>query len=326
MLLSRSADERYAPLTYRHLRVIQAVAQHGGIGRAAEILFMSQPAVTRALQQAEDLLGVKLFDRTPNGVMPTIFAEPVLKRAQSIHAVMRDTENELRILKSPELSQLRIGSGIHSTELWVNKAVAAMALADHQFKVTVERYDWSDLLRQIQDGNIDFGLGEISELETSRDWLVEPLAELDLYFICGVHHPLGQKQNITIADIRQYPMVGNQLVRKITEHFGGQIGRLGEIDARSGGMFSAIRMTSLNAIKLVIAESDGLAIMPIDSVCREIQHGQLIALSRANMPWLVGRIGFISSRFRPMSPAMKVFRKAVLDVEAERKVMQNLSA
>lgn len=316
--LSRiSGSERSFP-TFRQILIIEAIARRRSIGQAADSLHMSQPAVTRALQQVEDALGVKLFDRTPYGVVPTIFAEPILKRARSIEIEMRETERELQRLNAPDTDQMKIGSGIHSTEIWVNRAVASMALADHKLKITVDRYDWNDLLDYIRKGEIDYGLGEISEISASEDFQVEPLAQLPLHFVCHPDHPLTRIAQPSPEQIAQFPMVGNKLAQPIAAHFRDHIGRLGYFDPETGGIFSAIAVTTLNAIKLALVESDAIALMPFDSARQDIEAGLLVALERSHMPWLIGHIGFISARSRSLTPLMRAFRKAVIEIELQR--------
>lgn len=312
-----SGSERSLP-TFRQIQIIEAIAQRRSIGQAAEALNLSQPAVTRALQQIEDELGVKLFERTPNGVVPTVFAEPILKRARSIEEKIRETERELQRLTSPDAHQLKIGSGIHSTEIWVNRAVASMALADHNLKITVERYDWNHLLDYILYGEIDYGVGEISEISESDDLHVEPLAQLQLYFVCNANHPLARVPQPTTEQIVQFPMVGNKLAKPIAAQFGNDIGRFGYFDPQSGGIFSKIAVTTLNGIKLALRASDAIALMPIESARQDIKAGTLVALDRSHMPWLTGHIGFIAKKSRRPTILMRAFRKAVLEIEAQR--------
>lgn len=304
--------------TFRQIQIIEAIAQRRSIGQAADALHLSQPAVTRALQQVEYALGVKLFERTPIGVVPTAFAGPILKRARSISDAMRETERELQRLTSPGTSRLRIGSGIHSTEIWTNHAVASMVLADHTLKITVDHYDWNDLIDHIRDGAIDYGLGEISEISTREDLAVEPLAELQLHFVCNPDHPLTRITQPSTEQIAQFPMIGNKLAQPIAAHFQNHIGRLGNYDPETGGIFSMIAVKALNAIKLALAESEAIALMPIDTVRQDVEAGTLVALDRSYMPWLIGRIGFISARTRRATPLMQAFRKAVIAIEAKR--------
>lgn len=69
-------------ISLRHLRVFLAVAESGGATRAAESLYRAQSAVTRSIQELEAALGVQLFERKANGMLPTVFGQALLFRAQ----------------------------------------------------------------------------------------------------------------------------------------------------------------------------------------------------------------------------------------------------
>ena len=69
-------------ISLRHLRVFLAVAESGGATRAAELLYRAQSAVTRSIQELETALGVQLFERKASGMLPTVFGQTLLFRAQ----------------------------------------------------------------------------------------------------------------------------------------------------------------------------------------------------------------------------------------------------
>jgi hypothetical protein len=75
----------------------------------------------------------------------------------------------------------------------------------------------------------------------------------------------------------------------------------------------------MNAIKRILLESDAVAVMPSASVHSGMDADKIVALSRFHMPWLVGRIGFITAKARKLSALGQEFRKAVLKIEAERR-------
>lgn len=319
-------DDRPVP-TYRQIQIIEAIARHRAIGQAAAALHLSQPAVTRTLQTVEDMLGVRLFDRTPNGVVPTVFVEPILRRAPSLELKMRETDRELENLRKPQNRQLQIGAGIHSIEIWGNRALASLVLSDPDLQISIHQYDWNDIISKLIDGSIDYGIGEISALQSREDVVVEPLANMELYFVCGAHHPLVSINNPDIDDVIQFPMVGNKMTAYIARNFKRKPGRLGAIDHETGGISSAIRVSSASAIKHILIGSDAIAIMPLETVRNEIEAGSLVALGRRAMPWLTGRIGFIAARSRKVTPLIRTFRDAVLTIEKQRQKgqMANLS-
>lgn len=313
-----SGSERAFP-TFRQIQIIEAIARHRSIGQAAEFLHVSQPVVTRVLKQVEEILGVQLFDRTPYGVMPTIYVEPILKRAQSIQAAMRETERELSKLRAHENDRVRIGAGIHTIEIWGNRALASLVLQNPDLKISLEHYDWNDLIGHLVAGQIDYAVSEISELTDRSDITIEHLTDLDLHFVCNISHPLASGAVPDIGEISRYPMVGNKMVCRLAERFRHHIGRLGEYDYETGGIHAAIRVPTLNAIKHVLMASDAIALMPQESVRAELAARTLVALPRDAMPWLICQIGFIAAATRRMTSPMTAFRKAVLAAEQHRR-------
>src|SRR3954452_21843951 len=97
-------------LKLQHLRVAMAVAQHGSMGRAARQLAVSQPVVSKTIADLEHLLGVRLLDRSPQGVEPTLYCRALLKRSTGIFDDVRTSIEEIRFLADPVAGDLRIGS------------------------------------------------------------------------------------------------------------------------------------------------------------------------------------------------------------------------
>ena len=97
-------------LKLQHLHVALAVAQRGSMGKAAKQLAVSQPVVSKTIADLEHLLGVRLFDRSPQGVEPTLYCRALLKRSVAIFDDVRTSIEEIRFLADPIAGELRIGS------------------------------------------------------------------------------------------------------------------------------------------------------------------------------------------------------------------------
>lgn len=78
------ADKLKRRLELRDMDTLMAVARAGGMRKAAEALHMSQPAVSKAIAQLEDALGVPLFDRSARGVTPTPYGQARLRRGVAV--------------------------------------------------------------------------------------------------------------------------------------------------------------------------------------------------------------------------------------------------
>jgi DNA-binding transcriptional LysR family regulator len=99
-------------LKLRHLNVLLSVAQWGNMAKAAEHLAISQPAVSKAIANLENTLGVRLLDRRPQGVELTHYGRAFLKRSIAIFNDLTTSVTELESLADPTAGELRIGTTV----------------------------------------------------------------------------------------------------------------------------------------------------------------------------------------------------------------------
>ena len=96
-------------LTLKQLRYVQALAQTGHFGRAADLCAISQPALSLQIKEVEDHLGVPLFERDTRQVRLTSFGATFVDRARDILRSVQDLEDFARNEKGTFLSRLRMG-------------------------------------------------------------------------------------------------------------------------------------------------------------------------------------------------------------------------
>src|SRR5262252_5418711 len=88
-------------LKLRNLQVLLTVARCGGMGKAARELSVSQPAVSKAISDMEDALGVRLLDRSARGVEPTIYARALLDRGPVVFDELKQAVRHIEFLANP---------------------------------------------------------------------------------------------------------------------------------------------------------------------------------------------------------------------------------
>jgi DNA-binding transcriptional LysR family regulator len=93
----------------QHFSVVAAVAQTGSMGKAAKQLAISQPVVSKVIAELEQLLGVRLFDRSARGVEPTFYGRALLKRSVALFDDIKTSVEEIRFLADPTAGELRVG-------------------------------------------------------------------------------------------------------------------------------------------------------------------------------------------------------------------------
>jgi DNA-binding transcriptional LysR family regulator len=95
----------------RDLHILFAVVQHGSMAKAGAYLAMSQSAVSQAIAAIEHTLGVRLLDRGPRGVEPTIYCSTLLRRGQAAFDELRSGIKEIESLADPGSGEVRIAAG-----------------------------------------------------------------------------------------------------------------------------------------------------------------------------------------------------------------------
>src|SRR6185437_3241702 len=103
-------DERGRRLKLRDLQILLTVAEYGTMGRAAEMLAVSQPVVSQAISDLERAVGVRLLDRSPRGVTPTAHGRALIKRGVAIFDEMQQGLKDLEKLSDPGAGEVSIGA------------------------------------------------------------------------------------------------------------------------------------------------------------------------------------------------------------------------
>lgn len=192
----------------RELKYFLAVAQKQNISRAAESLYMTQPSLSRQMQNLEKELGKQLFVRGSKKIELTEAGYLLRKRAEEMLALYEKTQAELA---APDegAGEIRIGGG----ESFAVSLVARLAaqLRKEMPRVLFRFYsaDTQDVTERMEKGLIDFGI-LVEPAELSRYEYVR-LPQKDTWgVLMRRDSPLAQKQYVTPQDLRGKPLIRSQ--------------------------------------------------------------------------------------------------------------------
>src|SRR6187397_130518 len=110
-------------LKLRDLNILLAVADAGSMAKAALRLSISQPAVSRAIADMEHTLGVKLLDRSPQGIEPTQYGRALLKRGLAAFDELKQGVQDIAFLADPAAGELRVGASASLSEGMVTMVI-----------------------------------------------------------------------------------------------------------------------------------------------------------------------------------------------------------
>ncbi|EDV9721330.1 LysR family transcriptional regulator [Salmonella enterica subsp. salamae] len=190
----------------RHLHTFVAVAQQGTLGRAAETLNLSQPALSKTLNELEQLTGTRLFERGRLGAQLTVPGEQFLTHAVKVLDALNTAGQALNRKEDASADVVRIGA-LPTAALGILPAV--IGRFHQQQKSTslqVATMNNTMLLAGLKAGEIDLGIGRMSDPELMSGLNYELLFLESLKLVVRPDHPLLQ-ETITLSRVMEWPVV-----------------------------------------------------------------------------------------------------------------------
>jgi DNA-binding transcriptional LysR family regulator len=191
----------------RHLQLLVALDQFRHLGRTAEFLSVSQPAVSRMLGEVENMFGLQLFERSTRGSEPTAGGEAIIRFARSVLAEYERTRDEIAAVQSGAAGRTRVGAMVVATPVLLARAVTALKQQAPQAMVLVEEGDLTLLLPKLRLGELDLFLGRLEPGYAAPDLVAEPLYNEPMVPVVRPAHPLSKKARPSWADLAAMPCV-----------------------------------------------------------------------------------------------------------------------
>lgn len=189
-----------ARLRMRHLRLVDALATHSNLRRAADATHMSQPAATQMLRELEALLDVPLFERHARGMRITEAGRLVAAHARMAIESLRIATEDLAALAAQDARPVRIGS-LDAALVSVMQPAMPRLLARHpQLRLVIEEGTGERLTTGLRNGTFDFVLlRQPPRLEKGYRFIA--LREDRMVVIAGASHPAAQRRRLRLRDL-----------------------------------------------------------------------------------------------------------------------------
>jgi DNA-binding transcriptional LysR family regulator len=302
-------------LELRHLRHALALGRYRNYARAAEALHLTQPSLSRSIATVEKELGVRLFDRSKNGVRPTAFGELLLQRGAALLEGEADFRREIQLLAGLEAGTLCIGAGPFPAEISVGTAVARVLRAHPRLRVEVLCADPDEITRRVLAGQFDVGIGNPSAIAETPRLRFEPLPSHQAYLACRPGHPLADRDGLSLDDVLRYPLATSILPGPQGAVASGGSGA-GRLDVTSGIFMPTVHVNSLSVGRQIARESDALFPATAEMLAPDVAAGSLVMLD-FQVPAMKTMYGIITLADRSLAPATVEFVSILRTVEAE---------
>jgi DNA-binding transcriptional LysR family regulator len=193
-------------LKLQHLKVAMAVAEWGSMAKAAKHLAISQPVVSKVIADLEDMLGVRVFDRNPQGVEPTLYGRALLRRSVAIFDDLKASVEEIKFLADPTAGELRIGS---TEPLLAGLGAAVIQRLSSQYSGIVFHVIEADsatlLHRDLPERRVEFAIVPLLKSFVGEHLEATVLFEDHLRVVVGATSRWARRRKVTLAELADEP-------------------------------------------------------------------------------------------------------------------------
>ena len=290
-------------ITLRQLKVFEAVARHLNYTRAAEELFLTQPAVSMQVKQLESTLGVALFEQLGKRIHLTEAGKETLAYSRTITQQLDELEGVLNRIKGLSGGRLRI-SVATTANYFIPTLLGTFSRRFPDVTVSLDITNRETLLRQLNENTVDLVIMGQPPLEADVE--AEVFLDNPLVVVAPPDHPLAGRKKIPLARLQEEIFLVRESgsgTRIAMERFFGE---------RGMKLKTGMEVGSNEAIKQSVQAGLGLGLLSRATIEQELALKRLAVLDVADFPimrhWYV-----VHRKGKRLSATAEAFSRFVLD-------------
>lgn len=259
-------------------KVFIAVAESLSFSKAAEKLYISQPAVSRHIKEMETTMGITLFERKGNRVYLTLAGEISYNHLKKILQIYSELEFALGALKNEHKGTLRIGASSTISQYVIPSVLASFHKRYPNIGLNLFNGNSFDMEQKLLKNDIDLALVENSSSNSNLRYI--NFAEDNIVAITGINSPLAHQNTLNIQDLLQIPMVlreyGSGTLEVIERAFASA-------DIKFEKLPILLHLGSTESIKNFLANFDGIAFVSEQAIEKELRLKTLKQITINNL-------------------------------------------
>jgi DNA-binding transcriptional LysR family regulator len=274
-----------------------AVADEGSFAKGAQLLGISQPALSRSIQALEAQLEIQLFERGHRRIDPTDAGQVFLQRARDIVARHQDLSREMGLVQQNNHRVLTLAAGPYVADLIAGMALARMVASSAAVQLQLRVTSWAQAVKLVRASEADLGVADISLIDGDPELEVTPLQNLQGYLVVRQGHPLLKKRTHRLEEVLTYPLVSTA---RLPPRLLAPLQQRGPTTNGKKGAFPAILCEQVSVMRAIVAQSDAVGMFTLPLIERELTDGSLVPLA-CDLPWLHTQFGIFRLRKRPQT-------------------------
>ena len=265
-------------LSTRHEIFIE-VATNLSFSKAGEVLFISQPAISKHIKALESFYKTTLFERKGNAIELSKGGTLLLSKLKEAKKIQNQLEFELSVLNDQlkAKGQLKLGASTTVALYIIPKILSAFHQKYPEIKISLLNRNTDTIIKALADQDIDIGIVEGKKKNSAI--LYQPFATDEVIAVCSAKSPIAKKRSLTVPEIKNYRVV-------LREQGSGTLAALKYNLEKNGVKLSElnvnVRLAGTEALKNFLREDNCLGFLPKGSVTRDLENGELVTVKIEN--------------------------------------------
>lgn len=257
----------------KKLRHFITLASVGNFNTAAELLHISQPALSRSIQTLESQLKLALFDRNQRAIKLTDAGRHLLERAQT---VLLDVENltlEAERYLSLQAGKLVVGTGPLAADHIGARACALFLNQYPQMRLRLIVNEPHAIIASLVKGEVDLLISDPRGIPDTTDLLIQPLPPIPGVVVARHHHPLASRKRLAFQDLMKFPRA------TISQLMGQNLAKaVGLKEPREIAAMFSYECNSVQLMLTTLMHSDAVGVLLTSNIQEELKRGDICIL------------------------------------------------
>ncbi len=288
------------------LEVFYTVAKRSSFTKAAEELYITQPAVTKHIRELEQQYNSKLFDRNGNTIKLTPAGSILLNHAEALFNIYRAIEFDMNALLQKHMGLLHLGASTTISQYIIAPILAGFKKKFSDIELKLVTGNTEQIEKALIDKEIELGLveGRSKNQEISYSEFIED----EIVLVCHKNHPLAKTAEIEPSALTKYQFIVREQgsgTRQVIDH------ALKTVGLRIADLPVEIQLGNTESIKSYLVHSSAIAFLSIHAITKELLSGALRVIDVKDLS-ITRSFYFIHLQGKPDPIADKLMRFARL--------------
>jgi len=260
------------------LKVFYTVALRLNFTKAATELYISQPAVSKHIQELEETYKTKLFERNGSKIALTPAGEILLKHTKNIFEIYREIDFDMSSFINERQGLLRLGASTTISQYIISPVLARFHQKQQDIKVNLLNGNTEQIENALINKEIEIGIVEGQSKNQSIKYI--PFLKDELVLVCSTKNPLVKQNEISLEYLKAMKFITRERgsgTLEVIEY------ALKQVDVKIADLQIEMQLGSTESIKSYLLNSDCFAFMSIHAVDKELKNNELIVLDVENL-------------------------------------------